>query len=111
MTANTKKKVVGAVLVEGGGIAGVQASLDLANSGYKVYLVSRSATIGGMMSHLDKTFPTGDCAICVISPKLVECARNLNIEILALSELEKLEGEPGNFKAFIKKSPRFIDEK
>jgi heterodisulfide reductase subunit A-like polyferredoxin len=57
-----KKKMIGAVLVEGGGIAGVQASLDLANSGYKVYLVNRSATIGGMMAHLDKTFPTGDCA-------------------------------------------------
>ena len=106
-----KKKMVGAVLVEGGGIAGVQASLDLANSGYKVYLISRAATIGGMMSHLDKTFPTGDCAICVISPKLVECARNLNIEILTLSELERIEGEPGNFKAFIKKSPRYINEK
>ncbi len=103
--------MVGAVLVEGGGIAGVQASLDLANSGYKVYLVNRSATIGGMMSHLDKTFPTGDCAICVISPKLVECARNLNIEILPLSELEKIEGEPGNFKVTIKKSPRYINEK
>jgi heterodisulfide reductase subunit A-like polyferredoxin len=110
MITNNKKKLVGAVLVEGGGIAGVQASLDLANSGYKVYLVNRSATIGGMMSHLDKTFPTGDCAICVISPKLVECARNLNIEILSLSELVKLEGEPGNFKAFIKKSPRYINE-
>lgn len=110
MITDNKKKMVGAVLVEGGGIAGVQASLDLANSGYKVYLVNRSATIGGMMSHLDKTFPTGDCAICVISPKLVECARNLNIEILSLSELVKLEGEPGNFKATIKKSPRFINE-
>jgi heterodisulfide reductase subunit A-like polyferredoxin len=110
MSTNNKKKVIGAVLVEGGGIAGVQASLDLANSGYKVYLVTRSATIGGMMSHLDKTFPTGDCAICVISPKLVECARNLNIEILTLSELEKLEGDPGNFKATIKKSPRYINE-
>jgi heterodisulfide reductase subunit A-like polyferredoxin len=110
MVASNKKKIIGAVLVEGGGIAGVQASLDLANSGYKVYLVNRSATIGGMMSHLDKTFPTGDCAICVISPKLVECARNLNIEILTLSELVKLEGEPGSFKAFMKKSPRFINE-
>jgi len=108
---NNKKKMVGAVLVEGGGIAGVQASLDLANSGYKVYLVNRSATIGGMMSHLDKTFPTGDCAICVISPKLVECARNLNIEIHTLSELEKIEGEPGNFKAYIRKYPRYINEK
>jgi heterodisulfide reductase subunit A-like polyferredoxin len=111
MAVSTKKKIVGAVLVEGGGIAGVQASLDLANSGYKVYLVNRSATIGGMMAHLDKTFPTGDCAICVISPKLVECARNLNIEILTLSELEKIEGEPGNFKVYIKKYPRYINEK
>jgi heterodisulfide reductase subunit A-like polyferredoxin len=106
-----KKKIIGAVLVEGGGIAGIQASLDLANSGYKVYLVNRSATIGGMMSHLDKTFPTGDCATCIVSPKLVECARNLNIEILTLSELEKIEGEPGNFKVTVKKSPRYIDEK
>jgi heterodisulfide reductase subunit A-like polyferredoxin len=105
-----KKKMTGAVLVEGGGIAGVQASLDLANSGYKVYLVNRSATIGGMMAHLDKTFPTGDCATCVVSPKLVECSRNLNIEILTLSELEKIEGEPGNFKVTIKKSPRYIND-
>ncbi len=111
MATNNKKKMVGAVLVEGGGIAGIQASLDLANSGYKVYLVNRSASIGGMMSHLDKTFPTGDCAICVISPKLVECSRNMNIEIHTLSELEKIEGEPGNFKAYIKKSPRYINEK
>lgn len=110
MSTDSKKKMTGAVLVEGGGIAGVQASLDLANSGYKVYLVNKSATIGGMMSHLDKTFPTGDCAICVISPKLVECARNLNIEIHTLSELVKLEGEPGSFKATIKKLPRYINE-
>ena len=102
--------MTGAVLVEGGGIAGVQASLDLANSGFKVYLVSRSATIGGMMSHLDKTFPTGDCATCIVSPKLVECSRNLNIEILTLSELEKIEGEPGNFIVTVKKSPRYIND-
>ena len=106
-----KKKKVGAVLVQGGGIAGVQASLDLANSGFKVYLVENSAAIGGMMAHLDKTFPTGDCATCIVSPKLVECARNLNIEILTLSKLEKLEGTPGNFKATVRKSPRYIDEK
>jgi heterodisulfide reductase subunit A-like polyferredoxin len=106
-----KKKKIGAVLVQGGGIAGVQASLDLANSGFKVYLVENSAAIGGMMAHLDKTFPTGDCATCIVSPKLVECARNHNIEILTLSTLEKLEGTPGNFKATVKKSPRYIDEK
>ncbi len=107
---NEKKTMVGAVLVEGGGIAGVQASLDLANSGFKVHLVEKSAAIGGMMAHLDKTFPTGDCATCIVSPKLVECARNLNIEIHTLTELERLEGEPGNFRAFLKKSPRYINE-
>jgi homotetrameric NADPH-dependent glutamate synthase len=101
---------IGAVLVQGGGIAGVQASLDLANSGFKVYLIERSAAIGGMMSHLDKTFPTGDCATCIVSPKLVECARNLNIEIHTFSELLKLEGEPGHFTASIKRSPRYVDE-
>ncbi len=106
-----KKKKIGAVLVQGGGIAGVQASLDLANSGFKVYLVEKSAAIGGMMAHLDKTFPTGDCATCIVSPKLVECARNHNIEILTLSTLEKLEGTPGNFKAYVKKAPRYIDER
>jgi heterodisulfide reductase subunit A-like polyferredoxin len=103
-------KKIGAVLVQGGGIAGVQASLDLANSGFKVYLVERDAAIGGMMAHLDKTFPTGDCATCIVSPKLVECARNLNIEILTLSELVDLEGEPGNFKATVKRYPRYVDE-
>jgi len=105
-----KNKKTGAVLVQGGGIAGVQASLDLANSGFKVYLVDKSPIIGGMMAHLDKTFPTGDCAICVISPKLVECARNLNITILTLSELVKIKGDPGNFKTTVKKLPRYIDE-
>jgi heterodisulfide reductase subunit A-like polyferredoxin len=98
------------VLVQGGGIAGIQAALDLADSGFKVYLVERDAAIGGMMAHLDKTFPTGDCATCIVSPKLVECARNINIEILTLSERVGLEGEPGNFKAKVKVSPRYVDE-
>ncbi|MFH0974971.1 MAG: FAD-dependent oxidoreductase [Spirochaetota bacterium] len=106
-----KTKMTGSVLVQGGGIAGVQAALDLANSGFKVQLIERSATIGGMMSHLDKTFPTGDCATCIVSPKLVECARNLNIEIHTLSEIETIEGEPGNFTVNIKKSPGYINEK
>jgi len=109
MDKNNDKKI-GAVLVQGGGIAGVQASLDLANSGFKVYLVERSAAIGGMMARLDKTFPTGDCATCIVSPKLVECARNLNIEILTLSEMTDLRGEPGRFKATVKIHPRYIDE-
>lgn len=106
----SEKKLTGAVLVQGGGIAGIQAALDLADSGFKVYLVERDAAIGGMMAHLDKTFPTGDCATCIVSPKLVECARNINIEILTLSELVDLEGGPGNFKAKVKVSPRYVDE-
>ena len=109
MSKNLDKKI-GAVLVQGGGIAGVQASLDLANSGFKVYLVERDGAIGGMMAHLDKTFPTGDCATCIVSPKLVECARNINIEILTLSELVFLEGRAGNFKAIVKRYPRFVEE-
>jgi heterodisulfide reductase subunit A-like polyferredoxin len=109
-TGPNGQRKVGAVLVQGGGIAGVQAALDLANSGFKVYLVEREAAIGGMMSHLDKTFPTGDCATCILSPKLVECARNLNVEILTLSELIDLEGEPGRFKATVRRHPRYVDE-
>ncbi len=103
-------KKTGAVLVQGGGIAGVQASLDLANSGFKVYLVEKEPSIGGMMARLDKTFPTGDCATCIGSPKYVECARNRNIEILTLSELVGLTGEPGNFKASIQRTARHVDE-
>lgn len=109
--SNTENKKIGAVLIQGGGIAGVQASLDLANSGFKVYLIERSAAIGGMMSHLDKTFPTGDCATCIVSPKLVECARNLNVEIMTYSELLKVEGTPGHFTATVKQSPRYVDSK
>ncbi|MGB9846150.1 MAG: FAD-dependent oxidoreductase, partial [Desulfotomaculales bacterium] len=73
---------VGAVMVVGAGIAGIQASLDLAESGYYVYLVESSPAIGGTMPMLDKTFPTNDCSMCILSPKLVECGRHLNIEIL-----------------------------
>ncbi|MFH1156119.1 MAG: FAD-dependent oxidoreductase [Pseudomonadota bacterium] len=102
-------KATGAVLVQGGGIAGVQASLDLANAGFKVYLVERTAAIGGMMSLLDKTFPTGDCATCIVSPKLVECSRNRNIEILTLSEVTAIDGVPGNFTATVLQSPRYVD--
>ena len=70
---------VGAVMVVGGGVAGIQASLDLAESGYYVYLVESSPAIGGVMAQLDKTFPTNDCSMCILSPKLVECGRHLNI--------------------------------
>ena len=93
----------------GGGIAGVQAALDLANSGFLVHLVERTTSIGGKMSQLDKTFPTNDCSACILSPKLVECGRHLNINLLTLSELVSLDGEPGRFKAVVRQRPRYID--
>ncbi len=100
---------VGAVMVVGGGIAGMQASLDLANSGFKVYLVERTTAIGGRMSQLDKTFPTNDCAMCVISPKLVEVDKDLNIEIITNAEVTAIEGEVGNFDVTIREHPRYVD--
>ena len=101
---------VGSVMVVGGGVAGIQASLDLANSGFYVYLVEKSSPIGGTMSQLDKTFPTNDCAMCIISPKLVECGAHPNIELLTLSDLTGLEGESGHFKARVVQRPRFVDK-
>jgi heterodisulfide reductase subunit A len=74
-----KDQPIGAVMVVGGGIGGMQASLDLAESGFYVYMVDNSPTIGGVMAQLDKTFPTNDCSMCIMSPKLVECGRHLNI--------------------------------
>ncbi len=104
------QKPVGAVMVVGAGIGGIQASLDLANSGFKVYLVEEQPTIGGRMAQLDKTFPTNDCSMCIISPKLVECGGHPNIENLTCSELIDLKGEPGNFKVSIKRRARSVDE-
>jgi heterodisulfide reductase subunit A-like polyferredoxin len=104
-----KENVIGAVMVVGGGIAGMQASLDLAESGYKVYLVEQKSAIGGHMAQLDKTFPTNDCAMCTISPKLVETGRHLNIEILTDSDVAALRGTAGNFTATVRTRPRYID--
>jgi heterodisulfide reductase subunit A-like polyferredoxin len=101
--------IVGAVLVVGGGIAGMQASLDLADSGYKVYLVECESAIGGHMAKLDKTFPTNDCAMCTISPRLVDVGRHLNIELLTDSEVEEVVGVPGAFSASVRTKPRYID--
>jgi len=100
---------VGAVLVVGGGIAGIQTSLDLANSGFKVYLLEDSPAIGGTMAQLDKTFPTNDCAMCIMSPKLVDCGRHHNIELISCAELTGLTGEAGNFHVKIFRRPRYID--
>lgn len=103
-------KKVGAVLVLGGGIGGIQASLDLAESGYKVYLVEKKPSIGGRMAQLDKTFPTNDCAMCIMAPKLVDCGRHPNIKIITCAEIEKLQGSAGNFTVSVKKNPRFVDD-
>lgn len=101
---------IGAVMVLGAGVAGIQASLDLADMGYKVYLVESKPSIGGAMAQLDKTFPTNDCAMCLLSPKLVDTARHPNIEIITNADLHKLDGQAGNFVATIDKRPRYIDE-
>ncbi len=104
------QSTTGAVMVVGGGIAGIQASLDLAESGYKVYMVESDSAIGGKMAQLDKTFPTNDCSMCIISPKLVEAGRHLNVELLTLTQVKGVEGEAGNFKVTLQEKPRYIDQ-
>ncbi|MFH2060343.1 MAG: FAD-dependent oxidoreductase [Pseudomonadota bacterium] len=99
----------GSVMVVGAGIAGIQASLDLADSGYLVYLVDKDTAIGGTMAQLDKTFPTNDCSMCIISPKLVEAGRHLNIELMTMTEVQDVTGEEGDFTVTLKEEPRFID--
>ncbi|MGD1004333.1 MAG: CoB--CoM heterodisulfide reductase iron-sulfur subunit A family protein [Methanoregulaceae archaeon] len=101
---------MGDVVVIGGGIAGIQTALDLANHGIVVHLIEREPSIGGHMAQLDKTFPTNDCSMCILSPKMVEIARHPNIRLYTLSEVESIEGEVGNFTVTIKKHPRYIDE-
>ena len=101
---------VGAVAVLGGGISGMQAALDLADSGLKVYLVDNKPAIGGVMAQLDKTFPTNDCAMCTMAPRLVEIGRHKDVEIITLSDIEKIEGVAGNFKVILNKKPRYINE-
>jgi heterodisulfide reductase subunit A len=101
--------VIGAVMVVGGGIGGIQASLDLAESGFKVYLVECSSTIGGVMAQLDKTFPTNDCSMCIVSPKLVECGRHLNIDIMTCAQVAGVSGQAGNFGVQVEQRPRYID--
>src|SRR3989339_1543818 len=101
--------IVGAVLVVGAGIAGIQASLDLADSGFLVHLVEKHPQIGGIMAQLDKTFPTNDRSMCVISPKLVEAGRHLNIDLHTMAEVLEVSGEAGNFKVTLEQKPRYID--
>ena len=107
MSDNNK---VGAALVVGGGIGGMQAALDLAESGMKVYLVDSSPSIGGVMAQLDKTFPTNDCAMCTMAPRLVQIGRHKDIEIITLADVESIKGEPGNFTVTLSKRPRFVNQ-
>jgi heterodisulfide reductase subunit A len=105
-----KGKNIGDVMVVGGGISGIQASLDLADAGFKVYLVEKSPAIGGHMAQLDKTFPTNDCSLCIESPKFIECNRHPNIEIMTYAEVDRVEGEAGDFTVTLTKKPRYIIE-
>ena len=104
MTANC----VGSVMVMGGGVAGIQASLDLADSGYLVYLVEKTPAIGGVMGQLDKTFPTTDCSMCILSPYLVAAGRHPNIRLLTYSEIEAVSGTPRRFKVKVRRKARSI---
>ncbi|MEE9410117.1 MAG: CoB--CoM heterodisulfide reductase iron-sulfur subunit A family protein, partial [Candidatus Heimdallarchaeota archaeon] len=97
-------------LVIGGGIAGIQAALDIANTGFLVTLVEKSSTIGGIMAQLDKTFPTLDCSQCILSPKMVDVRRHPNITLIANAEVDEVDGYVGNFKVKIKKNPRYVIE-
>jgi len=102
-------KKVGAVLVIGGGVAGIQASLDLADSGFKVYLLDELSSIGGTMAQLDKTFPTMDCSMCILAPKLVAAGRHPNVQLITHSELKEVNGEAGNYEVTVLKRPRYVD--
>jgi heterodisulfide reductase subunit A len=96
------------VMVIGGGIAGINAALDLADMGYKVYMVEKTETIGGYMALLDKTFPTLDCSICIEGPKMVDVGRHPNIEIISYADVLKVDGYVGNFNVKIRKNPRYV---
>jgi heterodisulfide reductase subunit A len=106
----TSKDAFGDVMVVGGGISGIQAALDLATSGYKVFLVEKDPTIGGKMAQLDKTFPTNDCSMCIESPKFIECDRHPNIEILTYTEVDTVEGQAGDFQVTLTRKPRYVNE-
>ena len=105
----SESAMIGAVLVVGGGISGMQAALDLADSGYFVYLVEKTGAIGGAMPQYNKVFPTNDCAMCIISPKLVECGRHPNIRIMTLTTVIDISGRAGAFTVRVLEHPRYVD--
>jgi heterodisulfide reductase subunit A len=103
-----KVPVTNRAMVIGGGIAGINAALDLANMGFKVFLIEKDESIGGHMAQLDKTFPTLDCSICIEGPKMVEVSRNPNIEIISFADVVRVDGFIGNFKVRVRKNPRYV---
>lgn len=102
--------VTDTALVIGGGVAGIQSALDLADMGFKTYLVEKNPTIGGRMAQLDKTFPTLDCSMCILAPKMVDTGKHDNIELLSYSEVKEVDGYIGNFKVKVEKKPRYVIE-
>ncbi len=107
----TKKiKINPATLIVGGGVAGIQAALEISESGNEVYLIEKEPSIGGRMAVLDKTFPTLDCSACILTPKMVSVGQRKNIHLLSFSEVEEVSGSIGNFKIRVKRKPRYIDE-
>ncbi|MEJ2068958.1 MAG: FAD-dependent oxidoreductase, partial [Syntrophobacterales bacterium] len=112
MAANTspgQRQPIGAVMVVGGGISGIQAALDLAESGFYVYLVEKKPAIGGTMPMLDKTFPTNDCSMCILSPKMLEIARHPLITIETFTQVLQVKGQAGDFQVLLSRRPRFVD--
>ncbi len=103
------REIIPEALVIGAGIAGMQASLDIADKGFKVHLVDKDPSIGGHMAQLDKTFPTLDCSACIITPKMVDTANHPNIHLLTYSEVVRIEGKAGHFKVLIRRKPRYVD--
>jgi heterodisulfide reductase subunit A len=97
------------VLVVGGGIAGIQAAVDLSEQGIKTYLVEKTPSIGGRMAQLDKTFPTLDCAACILTPKMVSASKNANIELLTYAEVQEVKGSLGDFHVKVLKKPRYVE--
>ncbi|MFO8051210.1 MAG: CoB--CoM heterodisulfide reductase iron-sulfur subunit A family protein [Thermoplasmatota archaeon] len=106
---SSRTSVTPEALVVGGGIAGIQSALDIADSGFKVYLVEKEPTIGGRMAQLDKTFPTLDCSSCILTPKMMEISNHPNVELMTYSEVGSVEGSVGNYKVKVKKKPRYVD--
>ncbi len=107
-SAETEVPILKKAIIVGGGVAGIQAALDLANTGYKVYLIEKEPSIGGRMAQIDKTFPTMDCSICILAPKMSDVGHHPNIELLTNSEIQEVKGYVGNFKVKVLKKPRYV---